>query len=135
MDGDSQFVAWSTAHIANYPLLKYPGVEKLGLDEISKKTREKAYKIIEAKGSTYYGVGGCTSSSVASILGNTKQVRPVSHFISTLGCSLSMPACIGRKGIVRTLPLDCNPVEQKQLEDSARSLKKILAAIEFGHED
>jgi L-lactate dehydrogenase len=34
--GDSQFVAWSSAHIATCPLEKYPGVDKLDLEGMTK---------------------------------------------------------------------------------------------------
>jgi L-lactate dehydrogenase len=124
--GDSQFVNWSSAHIGNYPLLKYPGIKDLDLEDIATETMKKAYKIIEAKGSTYYGIGGVTASLVATILGNTKQIRPVSHFIPEFGCCISMPACIGRCGIIRTIPCSFDAEERKKLEYSATSLKKIL---------
>ena len=127
--GDSQFVAWSSAHIATCPLEKYPGVDKLDLEGMAKTTMQKAYKIIEAKGSTYYGIGGVTSSIVASILGNTKQVRPVSHYVPDLGCCISLPACIGREGVVRTIPITLNAEERKKLESSADALKKVLTIV------
>lgn len=54
--GDSQFVAWSSAQIASQPLNTFKELESLDFKKVSEEVKLKAYKIIESKGSTYYGV-------------------------------------------------------------------------------
>lgn len=39
--------------------------------------------------------------------------------------TLSMPAVIGRKGIVRTMKVELNEDEQKKLDASAKALKEM----------
>lgn len=39
--------------------------------------------------------------------------------------TLSMPAVIGRKGIVRTMKVELNEDEQKKLDSSAKALKEM----------
>ena len=39
--------------------------------------------------------------------------------------TLSMPAVIGRKGIVRTMKVELDEEEQKKLEKSAKALKEM----------
>jgi L-lactate dehydrogenase len=39
--------------------------------------------------------------------------------------TLSMPAVIGRKGIVRTMKVELDEEEQKKLDNSAKALKEM----------
>ena len=60
--GDSEFVPWSQAMIATKPIRdilkeEAPPVRMEDLDQISEEVRSAAYRIIEAKGATYYGIG------------------------------------------------------------------------------
>jgi len=63
--GDSEFVPWSQAMLATKPVLelcrqsggRYCSEE---LDKIAEEVRTAAYKIIEAKRATYYGIGAYT---------------------------------------------------------------------------
>ena len=115
-------VAWSTATIGGEPLSSVLPAE--GLPDIAIKTRDKAYDIIAGKGATAYGIGAVVSSICESILFNTRQVRPVSHWQEEFGCCLSMPAVIGREGVLRTIKVPLNEEEKRALERSARAIKE-----------
>ncbi|KAJ3184335.1 hypothetical protein HDU85_001640 [Gaertneriomyces sp. JEL0708] len=128
--GDSQFVAWSSAHVANSPLLGFEQIKNANLDELSEKVMKKAYKIIEAKGATYFGIGGVAASLTESILLNQKHVRPVSHYQPDLGVCLSFPAVVGTTGVVATLKPPLNEQETKKLNESAAALKKVIQQYE-----
>ena len=58
--GDSEFVPWSQALLATKPILELCGendaVCRERLDQIEEEVRTAAYKIIEAKNATYYGI-------------------------------------------------------------------------------
>jgi L-lactate dehydrogenase len=41
-----------------------------------------------------------------------------------------MPVVIGRKGIVRQIPLKLNDSEKKEFEQSAKSLREIIDDVE-----
>ncbi len=43
---------------------------------------------------------------------------------------LSMPAVIGREGIVRTIPMSLDSEERKNLEGSANSLREVIQESE-----
>lgn len=43
---------------------------------------------------------------------------------------ISMPVVIGRKGIVRQIPLKLSESEQKELEESAKSMREIIEDAE-----
>lgn len=125
--GDSQFAAFSCATVANTKLLNFPGISGINLEELATATMKKAYKIIDAKGSTYYGIGGCTASICTSILRNTKQIRPVSHYVDEYGVCFSLPCVLGAKGIMQTVHPDLSPDEKEKLSKSASALKAVIS--------
>jgi L-lactate dehydrogenase len=128
--GDSQFVAWSLANIGNTPLSTFPEYAALDKERIAADTKNKAYSIIAAKGATHFGIGAVVASLAESILFDTRQVRPVSHYIPELQCCLSLPAVLGKAGVYRTMPcmglLDA--VEQQRLRASASAIRGIHAS-------
>ena len=99
----------------------------VNLDTLALQVKRKAYSIIEAKGSTYYGIAGCVAKLVHAILSDTHQVFPVSHYRSDLGVCLSLPAVIGKKGIQDTFSPPFNDKEKSQLESSASALKEVIS--------
>ncbi|KAJ1679732.1 hypothetical protein EV182_001444, partial [Spiromyces aspiralis] len=97
--GDEQFIAWSNATIGGMPLLSHSAMKGKDLGQIQKDVTETAYAIIEAKGSTYYGVASHVAFIVNALLQNTEQVVPVTHYNKEFGCFLSWPAVIGIDGV------------------------------------
>lgn len=125
--GDSQFVNWSAATVAGQPLdqLLRPDFDKAKCAEY---VRRKAYKIIEAKGATYFGIAAVTASICQAIFLNSRIVRPLSHFQGgDLGCCISLPAIIGRSGIVSTLHPPLTLGEQDQLKASAEAMRAVIS--------
>lgn len=99
-------------------------------EAIATETKKKAAAIMESKGATNYGIGGVAASLCKSVLFDQRNVRPVSHWLEEYGCCLSMPAVIGREGIVRTLRMPLAEGEKKAVEGSAESLKKVIEEAE-----
>ncbi len=60
--------------------------------------RNKAYKIANAKGSTYYGIGACTTNICRNILGNRRIVTQLSVYNPVFKTYMSWPAIMGRTG-------------------------------------
>lgn len=127
--GESQFVAWSAASIGGVPLEQalLPNT-KLDKESIAEDTKNKATSIIENKGATNYGIGGVAASICKSILFDQRNIRPVSHWQEDLGVCLSIPAVIGRTGLVRTIDLGLTDEEKGKLKKSADALKEIINA-------
>jgi len=61
MHGDCQVALFSNAQIAGVSVSEYGKLKEKDLKQIADDTRDKAYKIIKAKGSTYYGIGACVA--------------------------------------------------------------------------
>ncbi|KAF2730573.1 l-lactate dehydrogenase-like protein [Polyplosphaeria fusca] len=130
--GDSQFIAWSSAAIGSTPLhLALPESTQAEFRaEISSHTRGAAGAIIAAKGCTAYGIGNVAASICKYILFDQRTVRPLSFYQPDLGCCLSMPAVIGRKGILKSMPLVFDEAEKKELNDCAKGLRAIIEGAE-----
>ena len=92
---------------------------------MEKHTTGAAAAIIEAKGCTNFGIGNVAASLCKYILSGQRTVRPVSYYQEDLGVTLSMPAVIGRKGIVRPIKVELNADEEKKLASSAKALKEM----------
>jgi L-lactate dehydrogenase len=67
-----------------------------------------------------------TSSICKSILFDQCNIRPLSHYQDDMKVCISMPAVIGRKGIVRSIPIELSEGEQKELKESAKSMREII---------
>jgi L-lactate dehydrogenase len=124
--GDSQIAAWSSAHIAGVPLLKFPGITQKDLDAFAQATRTKVYDIIQCKGATFFGITACVAALCEDIVFDQKRIAPVSVFNEKLGVCLSLPAVIGRNGAEKIMPIPLNDMEQQGLLESVQSLKKTI---------
>ena len=119
--GDTQFPAWSSAHIDGAPLANF-GISQKELDSFAQQAKDKAYEIIKCKDATFYGIATCVTQLCQAIIQDQKLIAPVSHFQKQFGICLSLPAVLGRNGIEQTLPLSLNNQEQILLEKSAQAL-------------
>lgn len=139
--GDSEFVPWSLAMLASRPVLELCG-QRTGKTEaaddqifcsmqdllsIEDEVRNAAYKIIEAKNATYYGIGMAMTRITRAIFGNENSVLTVSAMLrGEYGQNrvfIGVPAIIGSNGIARVLELPLDGEEQKKLDESCEKLK------------
>ena len=83
--GDSEFVPWSQAMMATKPIFdlcsETEGCHFQRLLEIEEEVRMAAYKIIEAKRATYYGIGMAMARITKAIFGDENSVLTVSAFL------------------------------------------------------
>ncbi|CAI9634973.1 unnamed protein product [Alternaria burnsii] len=131
--GDSQFIAWSSATIGTTPLALALPPSTLSSEfksQISSHTRGAAGAIIAAKGCTAYGIGNIAASICKYILFDSRSVRPLSFYQPELGCCLSMPAVVGRKGIIKAMPIQLDEEERAQLDACAKGLRGVIEGAE-----
>ena len=77
--GDTEFVPWSQAMVATKSITElceesHGSICAQELEQISEEVRTAAYKIIEAKNATYYGIGMALTRITKAILGNEHSV-------------------------------------------------------------
>jgi L-lactate dehydrogenase len=98
---------------------------------ISAHTRGAAGAIIAAKGCTSYGIGNIAASICKYILFDSRSVRPLSFYQPELGCCLSMPAVVGRRGIIKAMPIQLDEEEKRQLDVCAEGLRGVIKGAEM----
>ncbi len=137
--GDTEVALWSSATIGGVPLLEW--VDKNGVvvmtDEVRRRIHNdvvrSAYTIIEGKGATNYAIGAAGARIVEAVLGDQHRVLPVSTLTDFPGVGevcMSLPAIVGRGGIVQQVDVRLAPGEHAALATSARSIKE--TAQKFG---
>jgi L-lactate dehydrogenase len=132
LETNAREIAWSTATIGTTPLrLALPNqLTPAFKADIAAHTRGAAGAIIQAKGCTAYGIGNIAASICKYILYDSRSVRPLSFYQPDLRCCLSMPAVVGRRGIVRAMPIELDETEEQELQVCARGLRAVIEGAE-----
>lgn len=136
--GDTEFVPWSQAFIATRPVMElcqenHGADYQSGMLRISEEVRTAAYRIIEAKKATYYGIGMAMVRIVRAILGNESSVLTVSALLDgEYDCAhvfTGVPSIVNRQGTDRIVKLSLTSEEGKQLHNSAAALENIVNSL------
>ena len=130
--GDSELPAVSTANIAGVPLsqkLEKDPEYAERIEKIFEETRDAAYSIIDAKGSTSYGIGMGLARITAAIIQNQDVALPVSAYLQgeygVEDLYIGTAAIVNRTGIVRPVELQLNEHEKERFDASAKTLNDI----------
>lgn len=127
--GDSELPLWSLANIAGMGI-QLSDKEK---EEIFSQTRDAAYRIIEAKGATYYAIALALDRICAAILNNEAAVLNVSTLLTGYAgledVYLGLPCVVDSSGIREVLPLQITHEEEQALHRSAEKLKGLIQTI------
>ena len=132
--GDSEVLVWSGATVGGIALSEF--AQQAGLpvtqevrSRIDDGVRRAAYRIIEGKGATYYGIGAGLSRIVRALRTDERAVLTVSSLDGEAGnpddVSVSLPRIVGTRGILATL---CPVLSTEELEAFGRSIKSLKEA-------
>jgi L-lactate dehydrogenase len=129
--GDTSFPFISNATVGGQSLVSFPGFSKEAVDDAYQKTRDAAYKIIEAKGATYYAIGVVIVELVKTILRDARSIFSVSvplqdYYGGNNDIALSVPCVVGINGIERVLHVNLSEEEKEKMQMSIESLRKYL---------
>jgi L-lactate dehydrogenase len=127
--GDSELPLWSLANVAGTDLV----LSEEDKGDLFAQTRDAAYRIIEAKGATYYAIALALDRIATAILRNEAAVLNVSTLLTNYyGVSdvyLGVPCIVDRSGVRNVLPLRINETEQNLLQKSATKLRGLIQTI------
>lgn len=121
--GNSQFTAWSTVKVLEQPITKLAKEKGLKLDDLNEEIKFGGQQVFKGKHYTNYGVAAAAVRLIQTVLNDSRTELPVSSYQEKYGTYMSYPAIVGREGIVQTIDLPLTDEEQKQLEDSAETIK------------
>jgi L-lactate dehydrogenase len=138
--GDSEVLIWSSAQVGGVPLMEF--AEQIGkpftpeeISRIDEGVRRAAYRIIEGKGATYFGIGAGLSRIVSAIRDDERAVLTVSMRTTDLKggevASLSLPRVVGNAGALVTLRPVLSDEEMEAIQKSARILRDVLQQLKI----
>ena len=129
--GDSELPVWSHSNLAGSEIV----LSEQDKDEVFRNTRDAAYRIIEAKGATYYAIALALDRICTAVLKNEASVLNVSVLLNNYhGISdvyLGVPCVVDRSGVREVLHLNINDKERELLHKSADKMKDLIRFIKL----
>lgn len=136
--GDSEVLVWSSAQIGGVNLKEFAQqrgkpADQETKDRIDDGVRRAAYRIIEGKKATYYGIGAGLSRLARAVRNNEGGVFTISMHETEDGdlkdTCLSLPRILGSAGVVATLRPSLSDEEHAGLLRSAMTLREAASEI------
>jgi L-lactate dehydrogenase len=133
--GDSEVLTWSLVTVGGLPLEDFCKRQNITLDdlkraEIDAGVRRAAYRIIEGKSATYYGIGSALANIVNVILRDQRSIltvcTPMPDVAGIKDVTVALPHLVGGDGILATFPPALNDEEQRSLNASAAVVRKAI---------
>jgi L-lactate dehydrogenase len=130
--GDHEVLAWSEANVGImniHQFAKTIGKEFTAdvVHSIDDNVRNAAYKIIEGKRATFYGIAGALTKICHAIAMDSFAILPVSSHHDTIESAhnvcLAMPTIVSRSGIERVLYPQLDEKERKALDECAKVIE------------
>ena len=138
--GDSEFVPLSQVMLATKSVSEILADEKNDykiedMQSIEEQVRTAAYKIIEAKRATYYGIGMAITRIIKAILGDENSVLTVSAKLcgeyDSKNVFIGVPCIIGRNGVKEIVELSLTDEEKVKFQNSRQVLEDSFNGLEL----
>jgi L-lactate dehydrogenase len=128
--GDSELALWSLTNLAGMHL-EFTEEEQHQLHE---DTKNAAYGIIKAKGSTYYAIALALDRIVTAILRDEGAILNVSTLLEDFHGNndvyLGVPCIVDRTGVREVIKVPMNDDEKQRFSASAKKMREQLDSIE-----
>ncbi|HXD11581.1 MAG TPA: L-lactate dehydrogenase, partial [Anaerolineales bacterium] len=138
--GDSEVLPWSQVSVGGIPLEDFCTGREISIcaddyAEIDEKVRKAAYRIIDGKGATYYGIGSAIARIVEVILQDERSIltvcTPMAEVAGIKNVTVSLPNLVGGEGIIQTFFPNLNAQETDALRASAQVVHAVIAQLEL----
>ena len=141
--GDSSVALWSNISVGGVPVMaaltgkeEVAEYEKTVLERIRKAVVQSAYEVIRLKGYTSWAIGYSVASLVRTIIRDQRRIHPVSLLAKGF-CGIgedkevffSLPAQLGRGGVIGVVSVQVNQEEEEMLRKSAETLWEIQSQL------
>lgn len=136
--GDSELPVWSSANVSGIDISSYctdctSDCSAKTFDSTFCDVRDAAYRIIEAKGATYYAIAEAVKRIVSAIVRDEHAILPVSAYLDgqygISGVCLGVPCVVGANGIEEILEIPLDDIEKKKLKYSASVMHSTLEKL------
>ncbi|HYO87475.1 MAG TPA: L-lactate dehydrogenase [Candidatus Limnocylindrales bacterium] len=136
--GDSEVLAWSLTSVGGLPLNVF--LERASFDltdaervQIDDGVRRAAYRIIDGKGATYYGVGSAIAKIVDVVLHDQRAIlsvcAPHDDVMGVHDVTLALPHIVGGWGVIESIDTPLLPDEADALRHSAEILREAISGL------
>jgi L-lactate dehydrogenase len=138
--GDSEVLTWSLVSVGGIPLEEFCTGREASICEddyaaIDEQVRRAAYRIIEGKGATYYGIGSAIARIVEVILQDERSLltvcTPMDNVVGVKDVTVSLPNLVGGDGIIQTFFPKLNETELAALRASAQVVRSVIAELKL----
>ena len=136
--GDSEIALWSSATVSGVPLHDFCEMRgyfdhENAMREIGESVKKSAYRIIERKGATYYGIAMAVLRICEAVVRDEKSILPVSAALhgefGIEDVTLSVPAIVGKEGVEKIVPVSLSEDERTRLHYSADVLRGVCSEL------
>lgn len=137
--GDSEVLTWSLVSVGGIPLLDYVNqfdiqpLDDAVVAEIDEAVRRAAYRIIEGKGATYYGIGSALARIIDVITHGQEAIMtvcgPMDDVEGVRDVTVALPRKLSGEGIGAVLPLPINAQEREGLRRSAQIVRDAISSL------
>ena len=132
--GDSSFSTIETAQVGEVPIREYPGFTDELVDNIEQKIRDRAYRVIDTKKSTYFAIGFVISKIVSALRHSAHTVYPVCSLAEgEYGLDnvvLGLPSAISSDGVKILAGYPLTDREKKLLAHSAEIVGEAIRSLD-----
>ncbi|XP_004298647.1 PREDICTED: L-lactate dehydrogenase A [Fragaria vesca subsp. vesca] len=138
--GDSSVALWSSISVGGVPVLSFLekqqiAYEKETLESIHKAVVDSASEVISLKGYTSWAIGYSAAGLARSILRDQRSIHPVSvlakgfYGVDGGDVFLSLPAQLGRSGVLGVTNVHLTDEEEQKLRDSAKTILEVQVQL------
>lgn len=138
--GDSELAVWSGANIADVDLRHFCALRGIQdpdamKAEVYDEVRNSAYKIIDRKGATYFGIAATVTRIARCIVRDEHSILPVSAPLDGLygidDLYMSVPTVLGMSGAEQVLEIPLSSEEREAFYASAATLREVANSLEL----
>jgi L-lactate dehydrogenase len=132
-------LTWSIATVGGLPVEQFccqriPCRECAEHDRIDEAVRRAAYRIIEGKGATYYGIGSALARICEAILQDQRSIltvcTPTAEVAGVADVTVSLPHLVGGEGVLDTFPMALSAEEEQALSRSAGIVREAIQSLD-----
>lgn len=136
--GDSEVLTWSIDTVGGIPLKEFCRMRGIPFTEEDKEridsaVRRAAYRIIEGKGATYYGIGAALARIVDVILSDQRAIltvcTPSPDVVGVKDVTVALPRLVGGEGVIAEFPPLINDEETQLLRRSALIVREAIDSL------
>ena len=138
--GDSELLPWSLVTVGGIPLDEFCTGRDVSFcpddyADVDERVRKAAYRIIEGKGATYYGIGSAIARIVEVILQDERSIltvcSPMNEVEGVKDVTVSLPNLVGGDGIIKTFYPNLFRSEAEALKASASLVRSVIDELKL----